>query len=109
VGNGGMSQEEYRARFSMWAILSSPLLAGNDLAHMTSDTKEILLNKEVIAIDRGSMGIPARRVKKSGDLEVWSKQLSDGSRAVALLNRSEKSATITADWQDFGHPGSLHR
>ena len=108
VGNGGMSKEEYRAHFSMWALLSAPLLAGNDLANMTADTKEILLNKEVIAIDQDVMGLQGRRVKKMGDLEVWSKQLADGGRAVALLNRSDKVATISADWQDIGYPAGLN-
>jgi alpha-galactosidase len=107
VGNGGMSKEEYRAHFSLWAIFSAPLLAGNDLEHMTSDTRELLLNKEVIAVDQDALGIQGHRVKKVGDLEVWSKQLADGSRAVALLNRSDKPATITASWTDLGYPATI--
>jgi alpha-galactosidase len=107
VGNGGMTTEEYRVHFSMWAIFSAPLLAGNDLEHMTSEVREILLNKDVIAIDQDTMGIQGHRVKKSGDLEVWSKQLGDGGRSVALLNRSAKAATISADWRDIGYPEKL--
>jgi alpha-galactosidase len=108
VGNGGMNKEEYRAHFSMWALLSAPLLAGNDIANMSADTKEILLNKEVIAVDQDVMGLQGRRVKKTGGLEVWSKQLADGGRAVALLNRSDKAATISADWQDIGYPAAVN-
>ncbi len=107
VGNGGMTKEEYRSHFSLWAIFSAPLLAGNDLEHMTADTREILLNKEVIAVDQDSMGIQGHRVKKTGDLEVWSKQLADGGRAVVLLNRSDKAASIEADWYDIGYPSTL--
>jgi alpha-galactosidase len=107
VGNGGMTLEEYRAHFSMWAIFSAPLLAGNDLEHMTADTREILLNKEVIAVDQDVLGAQGRRVKKAGDLEVWSKQLADGSRAVVLLNRGDKPAAITADWTDLGYPATV--
>jgi alpha-galactosidase len=107
IGNGGMTTEEYRAHFSLWAIFSAPLLAGNDLEHMTPDTREILLNKEVIAIDQDPMGIQGHRVQKAGDLEVWSKQLADGGRAVALLNRSDKAATISADWRNIGYPATL--
>jgi alpha-galactosidase len=107
VGNGGMTTEEYRVHFSMWAIFSAPLLAGNDLEHMSPDVREILLNKDVIAIDQDTMGIQGHRVKKTGDLEVWSKQLADGGRAVALLNRSDKPATISADWRDIGYPATL--
>jgi alpha-galactosidase len=107
VGNGGMTKEEYRTHFSMWAMWSAPLLAGNDISNMSADTKEILLNKDVIAIDQDSLGQQARRVKKTGDLEVWSKQLSDGGRAVALVNRGKDNAKITASWTDIGYPESL--
>ena len=107
VGNGGMTKEEYRAHFSMWAMFSAPLLAGNDISNMTPDTKEILLNKEVIAIDQDLLGQQARRVKKTGDLEIWSKQLHDGGRAVALLNRSPAPAKITVAWTDLGYPDSV--
>lgn len=107
VGNGGMTKEEYRTHFSMWAMFSAPLLAGNDISNMTADTKEILLNKEVIAVDQDALGQQGRRVKKAGDLEVWSKQLSDGGRAVALVNRGATGARISVSWSDIGYPDSL--
>jgi alpha-galactosidase len=107
VGNGGMTKEEYRAHFSMWALFSAPLLAGNDISNMTADTKEILLNKEVIAIDQDPLGRQGRRVKKTGDQEIWSKQLEDGSRAVVLLNRGSAPTKIAVSWTDIGYPGSL--
>jgi len=107
VGNGGMTTEEYRLHFSMWAMLSAPLIAGNDLMNMSADTREILLNKEVIAIDQDQLGLPARRVKKDTDTEVWSKQLADGSRAVALVNRSSAPKPISVSWQDLGYPSNL--
>ena len=107
VGNGGMTTEENRSHFSLWALLAAPLLAGNDIAKMSADTKEILLNKEVIAVDQDTLGIQGHRVKKSGDLEVWSKQLADGGRAVILLNRGASTASISADWSDIGYPSAL--
>jgi alpha-galactosidase len=107
VGNGGMTKEEDRAHFSMWALFSAPLLAGNDLSRMSADTKEILLNKEVIAIDQDALGQPGRRFGKNGDLEVWSKPLADGGRAVVLLNRSAAAAKINVRWTDIGYPASL--
>jgi alpha-galactosidase len=107
VGNGGMTTTEYRAHFSMWAMLAAPLLAGNDIEHMSSDTKSILLNKEVIAIDQDVLGQSGRRVKKDGDLEIWSKQLADGGRAVALLNRGKAAANISVAWTDIGYPNTL--
>jgi alpha-galactosidase len=107
IGNGGMTKEEYRVHFSMWAMFSAPLLAGNDISNMTADTKEILLNKEVIAIDQDALGRQGRRVKKTGDLEVWSKQLQDGGRAVALLNRGPAAAMVSVAWTDIGYPDAV--
>ena len=107
VGNGGMTTEEYRTHFSMWALLAAPLLAGNDIANMTPDTREILLNKDVIVVDQDTLGIQGHRVRKEQDLEVWSKQLADGGRAVVLLNRGSAPAQITARWTDIGYPDTL--
>jgi alpha-galactosidase len=107
VGNGGMTKEEYRTHFSMWAMFSAPLLAGNDISNMSADTKEILLNKEVIAIDQDALGKQASRVKKTGDLEVWSKQLKNGGRAVALVNRGAASSQISVAWTDIGYTDGL--
>ena len=107
VGNPGMSPTEYRSHFVMWCILAAPLMAGNDIMHMTDDTRAILTNKEMIAIDQDALGIQGHRVRKDGDLEIWSKQLSDGSRAVALLNRGAGEQKMTANWTDIGYPESL--
>ncbi len=107
VGNGGMTTEEYRAHFSMWALFSAPLLVGTDVTNMPADTREILLNREVIAVDQDPLGQQGYRVKKDGDLEVWSKQLADGGRAVVLLNRSATPAVIEAAWTDIGYPAAL--
>ena len=107
IGNGGMTDTEYRSHFSLWALLAAPLLAGNDIANMSPETREILLNKDVIAVDQDPMGIQGHRVYKAGDLEVWSKQLADGGRAVILLNRGTSPAQITAHWTDIGYPATL--
>ncbi len=107
VGNGGMTTEEDRAHFSMWALISAPLLTGNDLGNMSAATREILLNKEVIAIDQDALGQQGRRILKNGDSEVWSKQLADGGRAVVLLNRSAAPATIDVRQTDIGYPAGL--
>jgi alpha-galactosidase len=107
VGNPGMSPTEYRSHFVMWCILAAPLMAGNDIMHMTDDTRAILTNREMIAIDQDALGIQGHRVRKDGDLEIWSKQLSDGSRAVALLNRGAGEQKMTANWTDIGYPESL--
>jgi alpha-galactosidase len=107
VGNGGMTTTEYRSHFSLWALMAAPLIAGNDLRSMTPEIHDILTNNEVIAIDQDPLGRQGRRVWKDGDLEVWSKQLQDGSRAVILLNRGASSHEITASWEQIGYPAHL--
>ena len=98
VGNGGMSAEEYKAHFSMWCMLSAPLMAGNDIRKMSSEIKNILLNKEVIAIDQDPLGKQAIRLVDTGDYEIWGKELSKGELAVALLNRGETSVSAKINW-----------
>ena len=107
VGNGGMTDTEYRSHFSLWAILAAPLMAGNDLNTMRPEIHDILTNKEVIAVDQDPLGSQGRRVWKDGDQEVWSKQLKDGSRAVILFNRGMTQQTIVASWGQIGYPHGL--
>ena len=104
VGNGGMTDTEYRAHFSMWCLLAAPLMAGNDLRAMSAATKEILMNKEVIAVDQDPLGIQGHKVWADGDFEVWARPLADGSRAVALLNRGAATGHISVTWTGLGYP-----
>jgi len=107
VGNGGMTDTEYRSHFSLWAILAAPLIAGNDLRDMKQAIHDILTNKEVIAVDQDPLGREGERIWKNGDLEVWARQLKDGSRAVILLNRGSAGAEVSANWEDLGYPNGL--
>ena len=107
VGNGGMTTTEYRAHFSLWCLLSAPLMAGNDLRSMPAEIKEILTNREVIAVDQDPLGMQGRRVKREGDREVWAKQLANGGRAVVLFNRGPKPAQLSVSWTDIGYPPHL--
>ncbi|HEX8872671.1 MAG TPA: alpha-galactosidase [Candidatus Acidoferrum sp.] len=107
VGNGGMTVTEYRAHFSLWALLAAPLIAGNDVRAMAPDIKEILTNAEVIAVNQDKLGQQGRRVKKDGDLEVWAKRLADGSRAVILFNRGSAESQVSVAWEEVGYPGRL--
>jgi len=106
VGNGGMTEDEYRAHFSLWALMAAPLMAGNDVRTMPAATRDILLNKEVVAVDQDSLGLQGMLVQEPApDLQVWSKPLSDGSRAVVLFNRSTLQTVITASWRALGIRG----
>jgi alpha-galactosidase len=91
----------------MWCLLAAPLMAGNDLRNMTPEIRDILTNKEVIAVDQDPLGREGRRVWKDGDSEVWSKEMQNGSRAVVLLNRGETGKEITAEWEQLGYPSHL--
>lgn len=86
VGNGRLSLAENRSHFSMWAMLAAPLLAGNDLSHMTPEIKAILTNREVIAIDQDRLGKQGSRVYSDGEVEVWMRPLAGGALAVAVFN-----------------------
>ncbi len=106
VGNGGMTEDEYRAHFSLWALMAAPLMAGNDVRTMAASTRDILLNKDVVAVDQDSLGVQGMLVQEPApDLQVWAKPLSDGSRAVVLFNRSALQTVITASWRALGIRG----
>jgi len=107
VGNEKLTYEENKAHFSLWCILAAPLMSGNDLRNMSPEITAILTNKEVIAIDQDPLGKQGVKIRDDGDFEVWSKQLSDGSRAVVLFNRSESSANMTVNWNEIGYPNHL--
>ena len=94
VGNGGMSTEEYRTHMSLWAILAAPLLAGNDLSKMDATTRELLTNREVIAVDQDPLGKQGRRVWQEGPLEIWVKPLHDGSSATGMFNRGSTDSEM---------------
>jgi alpha-galactosidase len=107
VGNGELTPSENRSHFSFWALLAAPLMAGNDLREMKPEIHDILTNKEVIAVNQDAMGRQGRRVWKDGDLEVWSKPLAGGARAVILFNRGTSEQEITARWGDLYYPDDL--
>jgi alpha-galactosidase len=106
IGNGGMTNDEYKTHMSLWCIQAAALLAGNDIRDMKPEVAEILMNKEVIAVDQDKLGKQGARVAKNGDLEVWSKPLADGGHAVGLFNRGADTAKVTAKWSDLGIQGS---
>jgi alpha-galactosidase len=105
VGNGGMKPNEYRTHMTLWSMLAAPLLAGNDLTKMNEETRSILLNKEVIALDQDPAGKQGDRVYTEGPLEVWSKSLADGSTAVAVFNRWTMPLTLDVPLERLGFSG----
>jgi alpha-galactosidase len=106
IGNGHMTADEYRTHMSLWALTAAPLLAGNDIRTMTEETKSILLNKEVIAIDQDPLGKQASPVK-NGDFETWIKPLADGSVAVGVVNLGSAAAEATVKAAELGLAGPV--
>jgi alpha-galactosidase len=106
IGNGGMSETEYKTHMSLWSILAAPLLAGNDLRSMSPAILDILTNREVLAIDQDKDGKQGSRVWKSGDQEIWIRSLSGGARAVGIFNRSTDPAKVTLRWAELNIAGT---
>lgn len=104
VGNGGMTHEEYRAHMSLWAILSAPLIAGNDVRGMTGETSDLLLNPEVIAVNQDPLGLQGVRIRVHEDGgQVLAKPLAfPGSRAVVLFNPSDDPRAVSVRFEDLG-------
>ena len=102
IGNGKMTENEYKTHMSLWVLLASPLLAGNDLTKMSEADKNILMNKEAIAIDQDELGRQGDRLYQSGDLDVWTKPLSGGRVAVGLFNRSWSTRDVSVDLGEIG-------
>jgi alpha-galactosidase len=101
IGNGAMTDDEYRTHMSLWAILAAPLLAGNDLRSMTPSIHDILTNRMVIAIDQDPLGKQGSRAWASGDQEIWTRQLADGATAVAFFNRGSAAAPMKVRWSEI--------
>ncbi len=98
VGNQGLSYNESKSHFTMWAMLSAPLIAGNDIRNMNEETKSILLNQNIISVDQDPLGIAAFKYKSTNDIDIWVKPLSNNEWAICFLNRSKNIKELTFDW-----------
>lgn len=94
VGNGGMSADEYRTHLSLWAMQAAPLILGNDLRDMTAETRALLTNAGVIAVDQDSLGKAGHRAQVDGSTEIWTRPLAKGGEAIAYFNRSDRPASV---------------
>jgi alpha-galactosidase len=102
----GMSAAQFRTQFSMWAMLAAPLMISEDLVSMASATQTTVTSREAIAIDQDPAGQQARLLSSDSSGQVWIKPLSDGTRAVALLNRSGKTIEIATTAAAVGMPAA---
>jgi alpha-galactosidase len=100
-----LSPNEQYTHVSLWALLTGPLLIGCDMTAMDDFTLSLLSNDEVLAVSQDPLAHQAGRVAKDGQLEVWAKDMEDGSKAVGLFNRNDEEANVTAKWADLGLTG----
>ena len=102
VGNGGMTDVEYRSHFSLWSIMAAPLLIGTDLRTIKPDALQILLNKEVIAVDQDPLGVQGKQVRDANGIHVIVKPLKDGSEAVAVFNEADAANDVSVSASEIG-------
>ena len=101
VGNGSLTIAENRTHFTLWCMMAAPLLLGNDLTTMSDEILQILINKDVIAIDQDPLGIQGLRLKSVDGIEYWFKPLQGGDWAFCLFNRSAEDAVLNLDWNSL--------
>jgi len=100
-----LTPNEQYTHVSLWCLLAAPLILSGDIARLDDFTLGLLCNDEVIEVDQDPLGRSALRLAKRGDLEVWAKDMEDGSKAVGLFNRGEDEREVTAKWSDLGLAG----
>src|SRR5260370_35210907 len=104
TGTGGLDRDQYGTKIALLAILAAPLLAGNDLPNMSQETKDMLTNADVLAVDQDPKGVQGHRVWQEGPLEIWTKPLVGPSLAVVLFNRTEPALKLTVYFKSIIAP-----
>jgi len=99
VGNG-LTPAQNRSHFSLWAMLAAPLIAGNDLRKMSQETRAVLTNNDVIAVNQDGLGIQGFRHSNKDSVQTWIKPLSNGEWAVCFVNRSSVAKPVEFNWQN---------
>jgi alpha-galactosidase len=101
-GGTGCNDVEYRSQFSLWAMMSAPLYASNDLRQMNRATRTTLLNEEVIALDQDPLGKQAVRLVHNAYWDVFLKPLANGDQALVILNRSDAERPFQMEFSELG-------
>jgi alpha-galactosidase len=100
-----LSPNEQYTHISLWCLLAAPLLIGCDMTQMDDFTLSLLSNDEVLEVNQDPLGRQAARAAQNGQLEIWAKDMEDGSKAVGLFNRGTSETPVTANWSDLGLTG----
>lgn len=99
------TRDEQYTYMTLWSMLAAPLIFGGDLTQLDEFTLGLLTNDEVIDVNQDALGRQAAPAARAGSVEVWARELEDGSKAVALFNRGAEAAEVTARWADLGMKG----
>jgi alpha-galactosidase len=97
-----LTPNEQYTHISLWCLLCSPLLIGCDMTQLDDFTLNLLSNDEVLEVNQDPLGRQAARIKQDGSLEVWAKDMDDGSKAVGLFNRGAAEAVVSVNWAELG-------
>lgn len=92
-----LTPDEQYSHIALWSLLASNMLIGCDLAQLDDFTINLLCNNEVNAVNQDLLGKQADRDVLEGDIQIWSRELSDGSKAVGIFNVGLEDANV-----DFG-------
>jgi alpha-galactosidase len=107
VGNKGLSYDEQKSQMTMWSIMAAPIMISSDVRNMSNETKELYLNKDMIAINQDSLGVQGHRISNVNGKQVWTKPLRNGDVAVALLNNNGSTQTVECNFADIGVEGEV--
>ncbi len=97
-----LTPAEQYTHLTLWAMAAAPLLIGCDVSRLDDFTYNLLANDEVIAIDQDVLGRQATCIFKNAEQQIWSRELADGTRALAFFNLSDSEKTIEIDWKTLG-------
>jgi alpha-galactosidase len=100
-----LTPNEQYTHISLWSLLASPMLIGCDMTQLDEFTLSLLTNDEVIEVSQDPLGKQAHRISKDENVEVWAKDMEDGSKAVGLFNRGEFENAVTVKWSELGLSG----
>jgi len=101
-----LTPNEQYTHISLWCLLCSPLLIGCDMTKLDEFTLNLLTNDEVLDVSQDPLGRQASRIAKKDSIEVWAKDLQDGSKTVGLFNLGDEAAPIAVTCSELGLTGA---
>ena len=96
---------EHYTCMTLWCMMAAPLIFSGEMTALDDFTKNVLCNADVIAVNQDRLGKPGYSIYSRDMIEIWKKELSDGSTSIAIFNKRPINTTVTVDWKELGyHP-----